>query len=128
MVDIDIPPPLPDISPPPDDLTLSGDEFDALVSRLDISSLSLAALGRERVDLDVSDLPPLVAAAAAAPVEVSMRRGNATSSVTTTVQQLYETMPEARDQIEEHVRDNGGSGLHVDINVGTDFATIRIKS
>jgi hypothetical protein len=131
VVDIDIPPPLPDIPPP--DLTLSGDEFDALVSRLDISSLSLAALGRERADLDVSDLPPVamplwVAAAAAAPVEVSMRQGNATSSVTTTVQQLYETVPEARDQIEEHVRDNGGSGLHVDINVGTDFATIRIKS
>jgi hypothetical protein len=130
VVDIDIPPPLPDIPPP--DLTLSGDEFDALVSRLENSPLSLAALGRERVDLDVSDLPPTmppwVAAAAAAPVEVSLRQGSATSSVTTTVQHLYETMPEARDQIEEHVRDNGGSGLHVDIKVGTDFATIRIKN
>lgn len=126
----DIPPPPPDNLPPPDTLTM--DEFDALASRLNFSPYSLAALGRERVDLDVSDIstvtmPPLVAAWADAPVEVSTHRGNETYSDTTTVQELYEAMPESHDQIEEAVRENGGSGIHVDIDVRTEFANISIR-
>ena len=131
VVGVDFPSAIPDRSPLPTELTLRGDQFDVLASRLDISPYSLAALGRERVDLDTSDLPPVtmppwMAAAAAAPVAVSTRQGDATYTDTTTVQKLYESLPEARDQVEEQVRYNGGEGLHVDITVESDFASIHI--
>jgi len=125
-VEIDIPPPIPQNAFAPIDLPALEQEFRILRERFDRPAL-FASIHRERFDLDTADLPPAIEIAAAAPAAVAVIEGGSTHTETTTVGQLYAAMPEARDQIEEAVRHNPESGIRVDIDVGTEFATIRIS-
>lgn len=141
VVDIDIPPPIPNI-PPPDidfapmgtDIAMDEGEFGALLGALGIPSLE--AMGRERVDLNTADLPPPVEfpaplrAIAAAPVQVEVTRDGQVTGGTTTVQQIYEAVPQVREELVEQATqqhaDRGGIQFR-DIRVTSEVGSITIK-
>jgi hypothetical protein len=128
-----IPTPLPDIPPPPADLALSDQEMTLAFDGLGI--LSLEQMGREHVDLDVSDLPlpPVIAAASAAPVAAEVQRGDATYSTSTTVGEVYRSLPEdARAQFEERIRestsDDHGIQLKDNFTVSSPIGSLTIST
>jgi hypothetical protein len=127
VVDIDIPPPLPaEIWDSPVDIAMVEDDFRLAASQFDARSL-LDKLRIERFDLDTSDLPEPIVFVAAARASVAVTENNSTQTVQTTVGQLYQDWPEAQAEIEDAVSHNQGSDIHVDIDVGTEFATISIR-
>lgn len=128
---IDIPSPLPDISPFPTDLVTSDEEFAAVLARLEIAiaRLDVEALldpGREQVVLDTAPLPPRVELYAGARIPISVLNGRDSRTGTTTVGELYQAMPEARGQIEQHFEESRGANLQVNITVKAEFASISI--
>jgi alkanesulfonate monooxygenase SsuD/methylene tetrahydromethanopterin reductase-like flavin-dependent oxidoreductase (luciferase family) len=96
---------------------------------------SLDQMGREHVELDVSDLPPpppAIAAASAAPLRITARQGDETHTRTTTVGQAYQALPEdARAQFEEQVRTSisDDHSIHFrDFTVTSPIGSISISS
>jgi hypothetical protein len=128
---IDIPPPIP--NPPLPDLSFELDrkQFGVAITGLAMPTIRL-------VDLDPDgalapppygpppvELPQAVAAASALPVAVEVRQGQNVYAGATTVGRVYQTLPQAREQIEDRVRempDRSASHIRVDIDVDAGFA------
>lgn len=129
-----IPTPLPDFHPVPDGLVTSDGEMGRAYVMLGVRSLE--DMGREHVDLDVSDPPPLpaaIAAASAAPVAVSAQRGTDTYTVSATVGQVYQALPEdARAGFVREVRDSPSSDhsirLKDNYTVSSPIGSLTISS
>jgi len=113
---IEIPEPLPNLPPVPDNLAMTDQDLLRAFDTLGIPTL--AQMGREHVDLDVSDLPlpPVIAAASAAPVVAEVQQGGTTYSTTTTVEEAYRALPDdARAGFEADVRESTFDDHSIDL-------------